>query len=392
MKKSKLITISIIILSIIFSVIFIKFAIAGKSNKSEKALIEKDILSDIENAIIIKGIESDSEHAPEGPIIYNNSIIDDLSFKYKKKSSDKKIKVKNKKEDILALLKKQDARWHLTSHKIVKGENLWSIAKKFDTDYKTIIVANGINKPDLLNPGKTILVPNKNGLNYKVVKNDSLCKIAKKYCINKRLIAAQNNLKKDIIKENEFLFLPDAVAAPEKILVHSKKNKTEPNDFYPEKSNSETVESKDEYAIDNSPADEKSEIKNKHQVFTWPLKGKVTSAFGKRINPIDNKSKFHCGLDIGTDIGAPVKASADGEAIFCGWKKGYGRVVILKHADGYITVYAHNKENILKSGEKVQQGQIIALSGISGAVTGPHLHFEIRKYLTPLNPYRFLNR
>ena len=95
-------------------------------------------------------------------------------------------------------------------------------------------------------------------------------------------------------------------------------------------------------------------------------------------------------MDIGAEIGTSVMASADGEAIFSGWKKGYGRVIILKHKDGYITVYAHNKKNIISTGDKVEKGEVIASSGMSGAVTGPHLHFEIRKYVTPLNPYRFL--
>ncbi|HQP49609.1 MAG TPA: M23 family metallopeptidase, partial [Spirochaetota bacterium] len=82
--------------------------------------------------------------------------------------------------------------------------------------------------------------------------------------------------------------------------------------------------------------------------------------------------------------------SADGKVIFSGWKDIYGNMIILKHDDGFITVYAHNKKNLVSENDMVTRGDTIALSGMTGFVTGPHLHYEIRKHLTPLNPGRFL--
>jgi len=76
--------------------------------------------------------------------------------------------------------------------------------------------------------------------------------------------------------------------------------------------------------------------------------------------------------------------------IFSGWKDGYGNTVIMRHEDGYITVYAHNLKTTVEEGAFVKQGGTVALSGRTGAVTGAHLHFEIRKYLTPLDPLRLL--
>ncbi|MCX7679422.1 MAG: M23 family metallopeptidase [Spirochaetes bacterium] len=126
------------------------------------------------------------------------------------------------------------------------------------------------------------------------------------------------------------------------------------------------------------------------KIFNWPVKGEITSSFGSRISPISGKRGFHTGLDIGCPMDSPVKAAADGKVIFSGWKEIYGNMIILKHTDGYITVYGHNRENLVKEGDVVKAGDVIGKSGTTGASTGPHVHFEIRKHLTPLNPLRFL--
>jgi murein DD-endopeptidase MepM/ murein hydrolase activator NlpD len=348
----------------------------------------KDIISsnsnqykipDIENAIIIKGLESefdrDIEH-PEGTIIYDNSFNELQQPEYIKKSQENSEDTK-KSETRINALTKQDKRWHNTSHRIKKRENLWSIAKKYNIDYKLIINVNEINNPDRLNPGNTILVPNRKGINRKIYKNETLSGIAKKYKINKNIIISHNGIKNEIIREGKYIFIPDAVEPEVLISKDRLKNNKSTKIIYPEDDEPDD--------ISGGRLAENAKLK-----FIWPITGKITSSFGKRINPIDNKSRFHCGLDISAEIDTPVKASADGETIFSGWKKGYGRVVILKHDDGYITIYAHNKTNIANEGDKIRQGEILAYSGISGAVTGAHLHFEIRKYLTPLNPLRLL--
>jgi murein DD-endopeptidase MepM/ murein hydrolase activator NlpD len=382
MKQLKI----IVIFLIIAVIILLNNSMFASSKSIEPETIKSTRLEDIENAIIIKGIESAPDNALnesensnfEGVIIYNDSF-NDVEFKNKI----------NKKESYFITLRKQDNKWHLTSHKIMKDENLWSIARKFNIDYKIILKANEINNPNRLNPGRTILVPNKMGIDHRVQKKETLSELSKKYGINKNIIISQNNIKKNIIKQGELLFIPDATPHAEKIAKHSN-----PERIIKEDNHKKDTEDAGTEMTDKSENFEKNiagKINDRNKpVFGWPLKGSITSAFGKRVDPINNRSKFHCGMDIGAEIGTHVKAAADGEAIFSGWKKGYGRVIILKHKDGYITVYAHNKENIISTGDKVQKGEVIASSGMSGAVTGPHLHFEIRKYVAPLNPYRFL--
>jgi murein DD-endopeptidase MepM/ murein hydrolase activator NlpD len=107
-------------------------------------------------------------------------------------------------------------------------------------------------------------------------------------------------------------------------------------------------------------------------VFRWPAKGPVTSGFGGR------GGKSHRGIDISGRYGTAVRAAAAGTVLFSERKRGYGRVVILKHAGGYETVYAHNQDNFVLEGARVRQGQVIADMGSTGKSTGPHLHFEVR--------------
>ncbi len=118
--------------------------------------------------------------------------------------------------------------------------------------------------------------------------------------------------------------------------------------------------------------------------FTWPLKGMVTSRFGPR------NGSFHDGIDIGAPIGTPVRAAADGRVIYSGVLRGYGNVVIVRHARGYVTVYAHHKVNRVKEGEEVRRGQKIAEVGTSGRTTGPSLHFEVRKNNLARDPLPYL--
>lgn len=122
----------------------------------------------------------------------------------------------------------------------------------------------------------------------------------------------------------------------------------------------------------------------------WPLSGRITSYFGKRENPIHGGDDFHSGVDISAPVGTPVKATADGMVSFAGWSGGGGYVVVIEHGLGYSTFYAHNKINLVKVGQQVKRGDIIAYSGATGNTTGPHLHYEIWKDRKPINPVQFL--
>ncbi|HKA56871.1 MAG TPA: M23 family metallopeptidase, partial [Candidatus Binatia bacterium] len=117
-------------------------------------------------------------------------------------------------------------------------------------------------------------------------------------------------------------------------------------------------------------------------LFSWPLEGEVTSGFGPR------NGRFHDGLDIAAPRGTPVLAAADGQVIFSDVLRGYGKVVIVRHAGGYLTVYAHNSGNLVAEGQLVRRGERLATVGESGHVTGASLHFEVRKDNLARDPLR----
>lgn len=122
-------------------------------------------------------------------------------------------------------------------------------------------------------------------------------------------------------------------------------------------------------------------------LFSWPVAGRITSGFGRRSNPFFGyQLQFHKGLDIGAVIGTPFSAARDGIVIFAGRMGGYGNAIFIRHENGYVSVYAHNKVLFVKKGDLVRRGQIIGQVGRTGSATGPHLHFEVRKFETPMNP------
>ena len=110
-------------------------------------------------------------------------------------------------------------------------------------------------------------------------------------------------------------------------------------------------------------------------------------------NPFNRKRmQFHSGVDIACRMRTKVFAARDGKVIFAGYKGGYGRLVIVKHEHGYHTYYGHLSKTIVKPGQKVPRGKLIALSGNTGRTTGPHLHFEVRKRGRPVNPGTLLRK
>lgn len=110
----------------------------------------------------------------------------------------------------------------------------------------------------------------------------------------------------------------------------------------------------------------------------WPVNGNVSSEFSFRVDPINSSNAFHQGLDIRASIGTPVKATASGRVIKAEFNNsGYGNMVVIDHGNGYTTLYAHNSSLNVATGDKVEQGDIIALSGATGRVTGPHVHYEV---------------
>ncbi len=123
----------------------------------------------------------------------------------------------------------------------------------------------------------------------------------------------------------------------------------------------------------------------------WPVIGVITSPFGPRRSPFGGAPEFHQGLDIGADMGTPVKAAASGTIISAGWYGGYGNYILIDHGGGMSTGYGHLSRIDVGNGQQVQRGQIIGAVGSTGASTGPHLHFEVRISGKPVDPTAYLH-
>jgi len=112
----------------------------------------------------------------------------------------------------------------------------------------------------------------------------------------------------------------------------------------------------------------------------WPVKGMLYAKFGKKGQEV------HDGIDLAAPLGTPVRAAAAGKVLYAGEQKGYGRIVIVEHSAGVVTLYAHNHELHTQTGAEVAAGAVIATVGKSGRTSGPHLHFELRLNGIPVDP------
>jgi murein DD-endopeptidase MepM/ murein hydrolase activator NlpD len=120
--------------------------------------------------------------------------------------------------------------------------------------------------------------------------------------------------------------------------------------------------------------------------FIWPIAGTVVSSFGPR------SGTFHDGIDISAPEGMPIRAVAAGEVIYSSQLRGYGNLIIIRHENGLVSVYSHNRKNLVEQGAKVDKGEIIGEVGSTGRVSGPHLHFEVRRGNRARDPLEYLPR
>ena len=122
----------------------------------------------------------------------------------------------------------------------------------------------------------------------------------------------------------------------------------------------------------------------------WPLRGPVNSGFGGRVSPWSSRSEFHSGLDIGAPIGTAVKSPAPGTVVFAGIHPEYGQTLIIDHGHETKSLYGHLSKLQATTNQKVQRGEVIALSGNTGRSSGPHLHYEIQVKGQSVNPTSYL--
>ncbi len=124
----------------------------------------------------------------------------------------------------------------------------------------------------------------------------------------------------------------------------------------------------------------------------WPVNGRLLSRFGEREDPFSGEGAMHAGVDISAAMGTPVHAAADGIVASAEYYHGYGKLVVIDHGNGMRTWYAHLSQFEVVPGQEIRRGEVLGLSGATGKVTAPHVHFEVRLGGSPVNPYPYLTR
>ncbi|HME90255.1 MAG TPA: M23 family metallopeptidase [Myxococcaceae bacterium] len=211
------------------------------------------------------------------------------------------------------------------------------------------------------------------GVRHVVARGETLFRIAKAYGVSPDALTRANGLRNPgELEVGQELVIPEdspsATArgrsiAPERLSA-SALGATEPSAARPAK------------AASRAPA--------RRGDLDWPLRGVLYARFGKKAGEV------HDGIDLAAPLGTPIKAAHPGTVLYAGEQKGYGLIAIVDHANGLTTLYAHNRDLRVKTGQLVRDGQVIATVGESGRTTGPHLHFEVRKDGIPVDPLDYL--
>ncbi|MBI4367509.1 MAG: peptidoglycan DD-metalloendopeptidase family protein [Deltaproteobacteria bacterium] len=195
---------------------------------------------------------------------------------------------------------------------------------------------------------------------YLVRAGDTIWQIARMWRVPVQDIAEWNNVQDpNVIRAGQKLYIPGAKKTP-------------------------GASRSSAAAVVRRGSGENDTIRLYHGRFQWPVEGPVHSQFGIRGD------RRHDGIDIGARAGMPIHAAADGVVAYSSTLSGYGHLLILKHPEKYYSAYAHNARNLVKVGQRVRQGEVIARVGSTGHATGPHLHFEIRHGQKARNPLFFL--
>jgi murein DD-endopeptidase MepM/ murein hydrolase activator NlpD len=220
------------------------------------------------------------------------------------------------------------------------------------------------------------------GYYYTVKKGDTIYSIARKYDVDQNELMRQNGIKDPTrLQVGTKLKIPRSQmgAAPQQDDTRVARKDSEPeNKDQATKEAVDRVRQKHAVAVvpkARSPID-----------FIWPVRGAIVRSYGK-----DAEGRINDGVDIGAPEGAKIVAAADGEVLMSSNKyPSYGNMIVVRHKHDFVTIYAHNRKNYVKQGDKVTQGQTIAEVGSTGRPTTPTVHFEIRRVSEPVNPMQYL--
>lgn len=232
-----------------------------------------------------------------------------------------------------------------------KGDTLWDISRAHKVDLGSLMALNHINERTTLKIGMKLKLPAGSARLHCIKPGESMWAIASSYQISTaELIKLNPEHNPGNLKIGANLRIPDRAA----------------------------------YRV--AQADPSRSLALPAGALAWPVIGMITSGYGWR------SSGFHHGVDIAAKVGTPIKACAGGKVIAAEYKPVYGRTVVIEHADGKQSLYAHAQKIYVKPGQKVVKGQVVATVGTTGRTTGPHLHLEIKQEGKTLNPLNYIRR
>ena len=302
---------------------------------------------------------------------------------------------------------------------VAAGDSIEAIARRYGVPASVIMQANNIAAPATLHPGQRLVIPRYTATRvataatprsaapapapaaavnaagnsgvHVVAAGDTLSKISHHYHKPVNEIAKANNIQPTAtLNVGDRLIIPGTQASPLKASAPAAAAQPKPVAASAPPKEPEPVQSASVVAPTDPLDKEAAKLAEGNSAipkFRWPANGRVIAGYGPTTNGQQND-----GINISVPENTPVKAAEDGIVAYAGNElKGYGNLVLVRHPNGYVTAYAHAKELLVKRGDQVKRGQVIARSGQTGNVNTPQLHFEIRKGSSPLDPTRFLN-
>ena len=247
---------------------------------------------------------------------------------------------------------------------VKKGMTLYAISRQTNVPVRTLIEANNLKPPYILSIGQKIKVPK--AQIHVVKKKETLYSISKRYGLTVSQLSRQNNIQP-----------PYTLAIGQKLIVSGGEggvSRTQKSTAVRKTTKKSTVRSTKPISVP------------KGKKFAWPVKGKIVSDYGSH-----GAGRYNDGINIAGKLGTPIKAAEAGTVVYANDElKGYGNLILIKHANGWITAYAHNEKLLVKKWQKVTKGQKIATMGETGNVATPQLHFEIRYKTKVVNPKNYL--
>ncbi|MGJ3259025.1 MAG: peptidoglycan DD-metalloendopeptidase family protein [Rhodospirillales bacterium] len=291
--------------------------------------------------------------------------------------------------------------------KVGPGDTVYALSRRHRVPVPAIIRANGLEPPYLLNVGQRIELPR--GQQHQVTPGDTLYSIAQRYDAVMYELARLNGIAAPYtVKVGEVLVIPEGDRAPAPESQQASKPASAPvretASATPPPAKPETPETPPRQMARASggiaggdinvvpprkpPAPVPPPAARTGKGFVWPVRGPLMSNYGAKTGGLRND-----GINIIAPEGTPVVAAENGVVAYAGNEiRGFGNLILIKHADGYVTAYAHNRDLLVKRGQRVRRGEKIATVGQTGSVSRPQLHFEIRKGRRPRNPEDYLEK